>query len=192
MKIEKLAKNDKVTLEKWWEILYNEAINLAIAENGDVSGWETEDVEDNRFVLSGEADEPMIRNFFKINVITNKLKLSKDCGYDKDGCFADNVKQLNGISERDFNKIKSYYNVILSNGMSVSIEPYVDSTLLLGKFWVDVNGSKQPNVVGRDIFLFMFEGAKVKGYGDYKNCKINGYSCADWILSNGNMDYLKK
>ncbi|MBP3924386.1 type II secretion system protein [bacterium] len=173
--------------------IMSQAINLAIAENGDVSGWETEEVIENRHVLEGRDETPLITRAYKIDVIINKLKLAKNCGYDKDGCFAEHVKRLNGSKERDFNKITTYYNVILSNGISLSIQAFGDDKLK-GEFWIDVNGLKQPNVVGKDIFLFEFVGNKVKAYQDYEQCTKNsiGFGCADWILSNGNMDYLKK
>jgi hypothetical protein len=73
-----------------------------------------------------------------------------------------------------------------------------------GSIFVDVNGAKPPNVLGKDLFSFYLttKGIIPRGTaqqtGDYSfdnSCKNatqsgKGYSCAAWVIYNENMDYL--
>ena len=58
-------------------------------------------------------------------------------------------------------------------------------------FYYDVNGSKKPNTIGRDIFAFVMAIDGV--YPNLKtDCNIDGqgWGCASYILKNSNMKYL--
>lgn len=73
-----------------------------------------------------------------------------------------------------------------------------------GDLSIDLNGSKGPNAVGRDIFFFGItkNGIKPLGYkGDTgrpfeqycvhgQEGAYNGYGCTAWVIYNENMDYL--
>lgn len=58
-------------------------------------------------------------------------------------------------------------------------------------FYYDVNGSKKPNTIGRDIFAFVMA---VDGVYPHltNDCTKNsqGWGCSGYILKNSNMKYL--
>lgn len=58
-------------------------------------------------------------------------------------------------------------------------------------FSYDVNGSKKPNTIGKDIFQFMMA---VDGIypNTGNNCRKNsdGYGCSSYIIKHNNMNYL--
>ena len=72
--------------------------------------------------------------------------------------------------------------------------------------YVDVNGSKEPNKMGKDIFLFYLTkytvipaGTRydtVRPFDTYcanitnSQDRYSGYGCSAWVIENGNMDYL--
>ena len=75
--------------------------------------------------------------------------------------------------------------------------------------YIDVNGEKSPNALGRDVFQFKIHKQTVSPLGNqtepyyrfWNTCKIdtsnefwdggvNGMSCAGWVVANENMDYL--
>ena len=55
------------------------------------------------------------------------------------------------------------------------------------KFWVDVNGEKGPNILGRDMFIFVIElDGKISGRGG----GWGNYTMVNYLMSNGwKMDY---
>ena len=81
-----------------------------------------------------------------------------------------------------------------------------------GQIGIDINGDKKPNKLGVDFFWFTFDiygnlyagrnpYNKATPTGEYNNCELggsgissryNGYGCSEWIITHGNMDYLKR
>ena len=55
----------------------------------------------------------------------------------------------------------------------------------------DINGDKEPNQVGIDIFMFIVTPTKLLPNPN-NTCKKNnsGTGCANYIIKNGNMKYL--
>ena len=111
-------------------------------------------------------------------------------------------------------------NIILDDGVAITFVPkywgyVVDSNDLtvLPYIFVDVNGVKPPNVFGRDTFMFVILPNKIVPMGisfnepgytcrlNYCNkifCSINrpnndlnGIACTNWVITKGNMEYLK-
>ena len=98
------------------------------------------------------------------------------------------------------------YNFSLSDGTLIGLtyDSEIPGILLV----VDLNGSKGPNQLGKDLFYFSLISKKktpfVSGYPKWwtawpKACNltgshdwINGGSCANWVIVNGNMDYLHR
>ena len=79
-----------------------------------------------------------------------------------------------------------------------------------GQIIVDINGNKNPNVLGRDLFSFYFTKDKIYPIGTngdsislYNYCTnirafgqpygnyANGMGCTAWVIYNENMDYLR-
>lgn len=98
------------------------------------------------------------------------IKVSSVC-YDEAGCWADNkVKLLNNAKYSSYTVgcgIKTI-SFVLNNGSYVCMDDYYKSTMfnLYGIktnanisyiFLVDTNGAKQPNIIGKDIFLLGFK-----------------------------------
>ena len=99
-----------------------------------------------------------------------------------------------------------HYNFSLSDGTLIGLtyDSEIPGILLV----VDLNGSKGPNQLGKDLFYFSLISKKktpfVSGYPKWwtawpKACNltgshdwINGGSCANWVIVNGNMDYLHR
>ena len=64
---------------------------------------------------------------------------------------------------------------------------------------VDLNGAKGPNALGIDAFRFFVTnvGTVIGSVGTcdkvaYKGNARDGWRCSEWIIKNGNMDYLKR
>lgn len=141
------------------------------------------------------------RNAF-YNYIKPYLKIQKDCGTEK-GCFPDVIiKTLNGADWVNLDTYGNYNKLILSNGALLQIyngPNWADEA----EIRVDVNGFKNPNMLGRDIFYFSITNNKIIPNGTKKdgrlfetNCNVassvnyNGDACTAWVIFNENMDYL--
>lgn len=85
----------------------------------------------------------------------------------------------------------------LLNGTSIwfmSPEPVYGVTLW---FYIDTNGKRLPNTIGKDLFLFSYynkslypEGSPKSPY--VKECsKESSWGCAYYVLQNNNMNYLR-
>jgi len=147
------------------------------------------------------------------------IKYIKDCG-NKSGCWAKNVKSLTGIDDsilgKNLTALKSngFYSFALSDGAYVVIDFLDDTDRYIGifgiskndfvvsgvpLFWVDVNGNKAPNIVGRDIFVFLLsnKGLVPAGYNDTTKCTTNsskatdtaGYTCTFKVLQEKGINY---
>lgn len=76
----------------------------------------------------------------------------KDCGYeDSEHCIPTNVKMIDGSG--GIGLLGSSYCVIIASGSTICIKPMYSSP---GGINIDVNGSKPPNILGRDIFNMSF------------------------------------
>ena len=192
----------------------SQALSMAITKHGDVKDWGMDE-----FVNSGESDTgneiddnsnlgDVPRT--KAKYIVDELKLLKDCGRSEGGCFySQNIMQLDNKNiDRNIEKRTRYYKVILANGTMLALsggtEINDDGTF---EIWVDVNGNKKPNTLGKDVFMFEIKDNKFTPYnvagstsGDMiKICSpfqkkdgasSRGYQCAAWVLYKENLDYL--
>ena len=129
--------------------------------------------------------------------IKSYLKILKDCGYDE-GCFInDNYKRASGLNTVNFiTDANKRYMAVLNDGSAVAF--FVDETGKGGVFYYDVNGIQPPNQFGRDIFQISFDSSHKLLPGEHTedntevltNCLDKGFTCAHWLIANGNMDYL--
>ena len=195
---------EKVTvtqLKKTYSVL-SQAMLMAVNENGTADMWDAYQSEND-----GDSEESVTR-FTPVNLV-KQLKVAKDCGFTSNGCFpAAEYKALNGAAERDFENLSRYYKIVLSDGTMLALEGYEPQKDVFdgvedrayGEIWVDTNGKKFPNKVGKDLFLFLYKKDRILPYG-YNNtdkplsstgCSTagTGYGCTAWVLYNENMDYL--
>ncbi|MBR1680787.1 type II secretion system protein [bacterium] len=148
--------------------------------------------------------------------VVDFMKTSKICGMRQNqGCFfASNAVYLDGSKDINFDEHIGYYKILTADGTSISFRIYkmdcMEDIALpnasaplnrCGTIYVDIDGpNKGQNCHGRDIFGFALTDRGIYPYGsqeqlDYSklksNCFKKGLWCTDWVIENGNMDYLK-
>ena len=188
-------KRNYTQLKATQSILTN-AIRLAEEEYGDMSGW-------NVKMATGQGTEEDAKAIAK--VLKEFIKLSLDCGtYDEKGYCIPAAKYLllNGTPYNEYFKIKNYYKINLLNGTSVwwraASKSEYQSYDRVAVFFVDLNGTKLPNQVGKDLFTFAYEKGSLRpigapGYHESGTCKLSssGWGCAYFVLQNRHMKYPK-
>ena len=136
------------------------------------------------------------------------LKYQKTCGRNK-GCFPNvTYKSVtgNGYSKWE-NDTTDRSRAILTDGTLIMFNKSAmrvgEGNYLYAQIYVDINGFKGPNQLGKDFFYFYINPEKIvpggakaleeknEGQKFTKNCiQQNGYACAAWVIYNENMDYL--
>ena len=137
------------------------------------------------------------------------LKYQKTCGRNK-GCFPNvTYKSVtgNGYSKWE-DDTTDRSRAILTDGTLIMFNKIAmwggnEGNYLYAQIYVDINGFKGPNQLGRDFFYFYISPEKIVPAGAKaleeknedqkftKNCiQQNGYTCAAWVIYNENMDYL--
>ena len=137
------------------------------------------------------------------------LKYQKTCGRNK-GCFP-NVT-YKSVTGNGYNKWEDdttdRSRAVLTDGTLIMFNKSAmwrgnEGNYLYAQIYVDINGFKGPNQLGRDFFYFYINPEKIVPAGAKaleeknedqkftKNCiQQNGYACAAWVIYNENMDYL--
>lgn len=145
------------------------------------------------------------------------LNIVKNCG-ESTGCWYDNIKNLDGTLYNDDGLFETHYDgshgkAVLANGTAIKINgddsscttnnsnyPYSPKAYehWCGYIWVDVNGKKAPNTIGRDVFQFDItrDGIYPRGLR-YSEASINsscsnsssGAYCAAKVIKEGAMNY---
>ncbi len=87
--------------------------------------------------------------------------------------------------------MRDYYNP----GITISECGATDSGVenVCGVIWLDVNGKKAPNTIGKDVFAFFVLKDEILAH-PLDDCNLNseGWGCSSYIIRNGNMKYLHK
>lgn len=141
--------------------------------------------------------------------LTKYMKTIKRCDTDKI-CFGNDYKNLVGKNIGNWDDYGNMVTGILADGSTFWVLSGLDYNStpprFATQFGIDINGRSKPNQLGVDFFWFqVLEDGRVTTYnqtktlGEYKSCDIggnssllNGYGCTEWILTNENMDYLKR
>lgn len=181
-------------LKKFYSVI-NQAFLLAINENGPVDTWDYAEV-------NPETGFTTSNKFFEY--LRPHLKLAKDCGT-QSGCISNSVyMKLDGAPQQTYGKNSVYYKVILIDGSYMWMrQEYGTGTHFCdisdggwentcGSIWTDINGSYPPNTIGKDTFAFVILKDRIMPY-KVNDCELGkaGWGCTAYILSNGNMNYLK-
>jgi len=178
----------------------------AIQEHGEMENWD----------WSKELT-PTFNTYFR-----PYFDILKDCGAGTDdGCFVgkDEWKALTGTLRSDNYNTSSRYRVITSDGITFLFwksGTTISTQERIGRFYVDVNGRKGPNTIGRDIFCFNIHptiGIKPRGGfsgsdesdpiptneandpDDPYSCNVKcigsdcGWNCTAKVLAEGAMNY---
>ena len=142
--------------------------------------------------------------------MTEFMKVSKDCGTEDSGCFHDVYIDLVGDEQGGPMDWSSEPKYLFADGTAIDFYIYNENCRnsigqlqneLCGMLYVDIDGVKGSNTLGKDYFSFYVaksgiypDGAQIlednsANYG--KSCFEGGAGCAGWIIEMGNMDYLK-
>lgn len=164
-------------------------------------------VEDWNMRAANLSDTEIIYNYYKPH-----LSITQDCGCSKRalGCWSkDATRTING-SIYTYGHEKgigdTYCAVRLADGMNLSFDTWGPSDLGVTSssdvffFYVDVNGDKKPNVLGKDVFQFVVtkeKGALVPAGADNNTVKCTkndtsreaGIDCAAKVLAEDKIDY---
>ena len=156
-----------------------QATNRIIAENGSPKNWLTD----------GDVFYQLYRQH---------LSKAKDCGPDT-GCLENTYKNLNGNYAGFWDTAATKKKLILSDGTIIMfIHRSEDcawngdgSNNVCGQINVDVNGSKGPNMFGRDFFEFAVKENGIYPMGcDSEQCaQGNSTGCACKVLRENAMNY---
>lgn len=185
-----------VGVKKAYSIL-SQAVNMAKTENGDLNTW--------------FADNDNNKVGF-VNKLKSYLSVVKYCRNSQD-CLHPDSKYLDGTSF--LNYWKNRPTLVLQDG-SIAVFYFGDSkcdtayglsepyTRVCGDLVIDVNGQKNPNTIGMDMFHFLITKYGIFPSGDasifeasnysFDTCNTDdsGFGCTSWVLNKGNMDYLSK
>ena len=169
------------------------AVSLAEQENGPLRKWNWND-----------PDEI-------IDSVRNNLNLLEYCGEDKSRkCFQNYTYEEYGSGAKGSWTVTNGRYLKLADGSQIvfytctgskegpcGIDSYgqLPTDTVYASFFVDVNGDKNPNKFGEDIFLFNLvkdKGTLPAGTGDYKDChKGRGLTCTAVALKYGDLNYKK-
>lgn len=179
-------------LKKMYTTL-SQAMLYTVAKDGDYSALGITD-----------TDTESMLNWYN-NSLKQQLKITKEC-IDTSGCWAYTTKALNGATPSYHRPgVGLGYNIVVFNtvdGYSVDMDAYskVDGTFGVNvnnnyvAVYVDINGNKNPNTIGKDIFAFVFtEKGFVPAGRDKTDEEVNadcsstgkGYFCFEKIMRNG-------
>lgn len=140
------------------------------------------------------------------NVLKPYFRLTQDCGVSP-GCFSSTpYKYLNPkLGTFDYNNGPRTGRGILADGSVIGFVPYnCVNDQSCGSFFVDVNGTKGPNQIGRDFFRWDLYSNKLIPYGDgsLTYCDPNGTAngravhgtgagldCTAAVVLSGKMNY---
>ena len=125
---------------------------------------------------------------------------AKDCG-SVPGCFTQEYfKTLAGAKTGNWDTTEGYKKLVLSDGTQVIFENWIHadcngdangSTNWCARIFVDLNGSKKPNIVGRDVFGFVIKEKSLQPIGcDTYSCEgTYGFGCTCKILKEEAINY---
>ena len=192
---------------------FNNAFLQAKEENGEISDWGL-----SNSTLDTDTDDGSIANSNYgrdkfLEILSRHLKTISMCKYSDNSCEIYRPTNLQG----DIDNSDSYSNrLVLADGTIIG-HLYLNNTACntnwgsgalsqsCGSFKVDLNGSKKPNMYGKDIFQFDITAngivpsgiaTDISGNNFEESCiksdsRMNGVGCTGWIIYNENMDYLK-
>lgn len=147
------------------------------------------------------------------NIYAKKMNVVKNCSEAGiTNCFGNSYTYLSGANYPYLDNTKAA-SILLSDGTSMNFSTFgksgnttygnagTDASLVYGDIYVDVNGPKKPNTLGKDVFSFFISKKTLIPYGstdiktgsafEIESCKKggSGHGCAGWVLSKENMDY---
>ncbi len=91
----------------------------------------------------------------------NYFKVVQDCGNNFSPCFASEYRSTTGSSIKTAEANWWSSSFVLADGAAIGLHGLIDYSAgnvsyPYGYMYVDINGAKGPNIVGRDFFLFYY------------------------------------
>ena len=189
------AKQEKATIstiKKNYSVFAN-ALLMAQNDNGELYTWGiTKDADGLNLVCSN---------------LKPYLKIIEDCGVgEKSDCApGDNgkFKDLTGRKRTEDFSSSDYYSFRLNDGTAVAIQlktkaECISSESSCMNFYIDTNGKKHPNTLGKDIFYFDGYGnGKLRAAGIDHSPSETGWTAQEgwfttaWAMYKENLDYLR-
>ncbi len=153
-------------LKETYSILY-QAVRMSETENELLETWEIPNTNFNANAYTyGKA-------FFE-QYLKPYIKVAKECKYLSNECWADEYIRPNGIVDNDYfsASINKTYGLVLANGSVIGFYPR-------GTFceiYIDLNGKKGPNKIGKDAFDIMIAKTSVNiSYGNINKSGVYMY-----------------
>ena len=84
-----------------------------------------------------------------VNFVNTYFKVVNDCGTNATPCFASEYKRMNGSSMGSLFSNGDFRKFGIASGASISIHGFSNGNMSV---YVDINGPKGPNIIGRDTF----------------------------------------
>lgn len=142
-------------LKKVYSIL-SQAYKLSENYNGPASEWQ--------FDTSQEVNTDNVKKYVQtywLPYFKSVQECSKlgDCSYDKTAASPGGNHNLNLTGS-------NRYTIILSDGTMIAFVPFLlddkdKPSWSVQKFYIDLNGAKRPNVIGKDVFMFDLDNDKI-------------------------------
>ncbi len=183
------------------------ALNLAVSENGDPSGWASASAENNGYDVD-------VTQTILDKILLPNLKVIKTCSLSNasDCVSLNSYKYLGGgdsmseevLDELNMEDSNVDFILVLADGSIVMTSASADLSRVGIEFFIDVNGPKGPNVFGRDLFeLEYIHDSETRKYSlttaedwdaDDDECNpanpdASGWSCTSRLLQQGAMNY---
>ncbi len=146
--IVKHQKEETVTRLKRVYSTVSQVTNKSIADNGPIASWKIE---------SGKTKE------FVEQYMAPYLNITMNCGYDNTGDCSFVRANLNTPQTKTA-FARSFYRIVLADGtalfFNVGVRDEVRNNITIPRSWanvmIDINGHKGPNVMGKDVFYFIY------------------------------------
>ena len=174
-------------VKKFYSVM-SQALLMAIGKHGYVDDWG----------FCEQVNAQCVAQF--VNNLKSELKILMDCANDTNCIAQTGYKYLDGNSfSSNYGKIDGYYKMILNDGSYLWIRHNQSNTCqnsdastsnVCGLIWYDLNGAKDPNQLGKDIFVFFILKDRIVPHSN-NDCYAGGrgWGCSRYILEHDNMKY---
>ena len=121
----------------------SQTLKMAETENGPIDSWDVTSMN------KSQEGADLFANTFLVPYI----KTIKTCFPSTSECWADDVYNLNGSKVSYLGNNRAEFNSFVTvSGYSVYY--WLNGDGRGGWLWVDLNGPKKPNIIGKDVFAF--------------------------------------
>lgn len=186
-------------LKKAYSVM-SQAMLFTVQKDGDLTSLNVRDY-----------SQESINNWYKF-YLKPYMNVTHEC-YNEVGCWAKGVKTIGGVTPYYGSNRGIGENIVVFttlDGFNVSLDAYGNTGMRFGVksengasdfllVFVDVNGNKRPNIVGKDIHAFVFSPSRgfVPAGRDLSDKELNancnasnktvygGYYCFEKIMRNG-------